>query len=116
MEYWLASKIILTAFMTMTFSYVVEPKILNAQPLISYFFKKCETVHIFMIKCECDTDVIISAKTDLVTRTWLNGRFILSHLSPFITKLTIGENLFILNKKVVLYANEGGTNEKCWGC
>jgi len=53
----------------------------------------------FKIECDRDTEVIISAKTNFVTRTWLNGRFIISHISPLITKLNVGENLFVLESK-----------------
>ncbi|MCI8332685.1 MAG: hypothetical protein HFE78_07655 [Clostridiales bacterium] len=50
----------------------------------------------FKIVCERDTEVIISAKTDFVTRTWINSRFVISHPTPLITKLNAGENLFII--------------------
>lgn len=43
--------------------------------------------------------MIINAKTDSVARTWINGRFIISYPTPFITRLNVGENLFILESR-----------------
>ncbi|MCI8332105.1 MAG: hypothetical protein HFE78_04705 [Clostridiales bacterium] len=50
----------------------------------------------FAIECDKDVGVIICAKNDLVSRTWINGRFVASHPSPLITELKRGRNIVIL--------------------